>query len=196
VRRLLLATNNPGKVREFRRLLCGLPMDVVTPAEAGVNLEVEETGETYEANARLKAEAFAAAGSCLALADDSGLEVDALDGAPGVRSARYGGNGLDDAGRYTLLLSQLEGVPGDRRSARFRAIVAVAAPGAPARLFEGVVEGSIGTAPAGQGGFGYDPVFILASGKTAAEQTPDEKDRTSHRGQAVRAARRYLETFV
>jgi XTP/dITP diphosphohydrolase len=197
VRTLLLATNNPGKVAEFRRLLCGLPFEVVTPAQAGISLDVVETGSTYEANATLKAAAFAKAGNCLALADDSGLEVDALGGEPGVFSARFGGNGLDDRGRYELLLRRLAGVPIEDRTARFRAVVAIAGPDLPgACLFEGVVEGTIAFAPAGEGGFGYDPVFLLPSGKSAAQQTPGEKDATSHRGKAVRAARAYLETLV
>jgi XTP/dITP diphosphohydrolase len=197
VRRLLLATNNPGKVREFRRLLCGLPMEIVTPADAGIILDVEEAGATYEENARLKAAAFAAAGACLALADDSGLEVDALDGRPGVRSARHGGDGLDDRGRYELLLREMQRIPTGARTARFRAVVAVARPGEAAPpVFEGIVEGSIGFEPRGRGGFGYDPVFLLPGGKSAAEQTFEEKDETSHRGKAVRAARAYLETLV
>jgi XTP/dITP diphosphohydrolase len=197
VRKLLLATNNPGKVREFRRLLCGLKMEILTPAEAGVALDVAETGATYQENAELKAMAYARAAGCLALADDSGLEVDALDGQPGALSARFGGDGLDDRGRYQLLLRQLDGVPEGGRTARFRAVVAIAGPDLPQpRLFEGVVEGSIGFGPAGDGGFGYDPVFLLPSGKTAAEQTPEEKDASSHRGKAVRAARAWLETLV
>ena len=197
MRTLLLATNNPGKVREFRRLLCGLSMDIVTPAEAGISLDVEETGSTYEENATLKAEAFANAGDCLALADDSGLEVDALGGEPGALSARFGGERLDDRGRYELLLRKLENVPGPERTARFRAVVAIAGPALPdPRLFEGVVEGAIAFAPSGEGGFGYDPIFLLPTGKSAAEQSPEEKDATSHRGIALRAARVYLETLV
>lgn len=192
-RRLLLATNNPGKVREFRRLLVGSGFAIVTPAEAGISLEVEEHGSTYAENAALKAEAFAAAGNCLALADDSGIEVDALDGRPGLYSARYGGNGLDDAGRTALLLRELEGVEPARRTARYRAVVAVAWPGAerPA-LFEGVQEGAIGFAPRGERGFGYDPVFLVDGERTQAEIGDDEKDRISHRGQAVRAAAAWL----
>ena len=191
-RRLLLATNNPGKVREFRRLLAGSPFEVVTPAEAGIALEVEETGSTYLENALLKARAFARAGGCLALADDSGIEVDALDGGPGMYSARFGGPGLDDKGRTALLLEQLSGVAGKRRGARYRAVVAVARPSGEAHSFEGVQQGSIGHAPRGEGGFGYDPVFITADGRVQAEISDEEKDEISHRGQAVRAALAWL----
>lgn len=191
-RRLLLATNNPGKVREFRRLLAGSPFEVLTPAEAGIALDVEETGSTYAENAMLKARAFADAGGCLALADDSGIEVDALEGGPGMYSARFGGPGLDDKGRTALLLEKLSGVPDERRAARYRAIVAVAWPGGEAQTFEGVQEGSIGVAPRGEGGFGYDPVFITTDGRIQAEIADEEKDVISHRGQAVRAALAWL----
>lgn len=190
--RLLLATNNPGKVREFRRLLAGAPFVVETPAEAGIALEVAETGSSYAENAALKARAFASASGRLALADDSGIEVDALDGAPGMYSARFGGDGLDDAGRTALLLEKLAGVPMERRGARYRAVVAVADPDGSVELFEGVQEGRIGFAPRGERGFGYDPVFIIEDGRVQAEIDDAEKDRISHRGQAVRAALAWL----
>lgn len=198
MRRLLLATNNPGKVRELRRLLTGSGFEVVTPAALGIALEVDESGSTYEENALLKARGFAAAANCLALADDSGIEVDALGGGPGVYSARYGGLGLDDAGRVQLLLHELADVPDHARTARFRAVVALAA--APSSslishsssLFHGVQEGRIARSVRGDGGFGYDPVFLLEDGRTQAEITDDEKDAISHRGQAVRAAAAYL----
>ena len=189
--RLLLATNNPGKVREFRRLLEGAAFNVVTPADAGIVLDVAETGSSYEENALLKARAFAEAGGCLALADDSGIEVDALDGRPGMFSARYGGAGLTDADRTNLLLHDLEGVAEARRTARYRAVVAVAWPlngGVQTETFEGVQEGVIGHETRGGGGFGYDPVFVVGDGRTQAELTDSEKDAISHRGQAVRSA--------
>lgn len=191
-RRLLLATNNPGKVREFRRLLADSGFESVTPAELGLALEVEETGATYADNAALKAEAFATAGGCLALADDSGIEVDALGGKPGMYSARYGGPGLDDAGRTDLLLRELEGVPEEGRGARYRAVVALAGPGAETKCFEGVQEGTIGFRRKGERGFGYDPVFLLADGRAQAEISDEEKDQVSHRGQAVRSAMDWL----
>lgn len=192
-RRLLLATNNPGKVREFRRLLTGSGFEAVTPADLGISLDPEENGTSYAENAALKAQAFADAGQCLALADDSGIEVDALDGRPGMYSARYGGPGLDDAARTALLVKELEGVPAAKRTARYRAVVALAWPAGPEPLlFEGVQEGTIGHSPRGQRGFGYDPVFLVDGARTQAEIPDEEKDRMSHRGKAVRAAAEWL----
>lgn len=192
MRRLLLATTNPGKVREFRRLLDGCGLEVVTPADLGIAVEVEENGDRYAQNAALKARAFALAGGCLALADDSGLEVDALGGGPGIHSARYGGPGLDDRGRVGLLLKSLAGVAVEKRTARYRAVVAVARPGGAVRCFEGVQEGSIAGEARGENGFGYDPVFLWEDGRTVAEMSDEEKDAISHRGNAVRAAAAYL----
>jgi XTP/dITP diphosphohydrolase len=193
-RRILLATNNPGKVREFRRLLEPFGFVAVTPAELGIAVEAEESGASYAENAVIKARAFAEAGGMIALADDSGIEVDALGGGPGMYSARYGGPGLDDRGRVEWLLSELAGVPEDRRTARYRAVVAVAfsEPGREPVTFEGVQEGKIGCEPRGERGFGYDPVFVLEDGRTQAEASDEEKDRISHRAQAVKAAARYL----
>jgi len=192
-RNLVLATNNPGKVREFRRLLDGSRFTVVTPAELGFALEVVEDGATYAENAEKKARSFAAAADCLALADDSGIEVDALGGQPGMLSARYGGPGLDDVGRTNLLLQELRSTPVEQRTARYRAIVALAWPGMTeaAPTFEGVQEGVIGQAPRGSGGFGYDPVFLVGE-RAQAELSDMEKDAISHRGQAVRAAVAWL----
>lgn len=193
-RRILLATNNPGKVREFRRLLEPFGFVAVTPAELGLAIDVEENGASYAENAVIKARAFAAAGGMMALADDSGIEVDALAGGPGMYSARYGGPGLDDRGRVQWLLSELAGVPQERRTARYRAVVAVAfrEAGREPVTFEGVQEGKIGCEPRGERGFGYDPVFVLEDGRTQAEVSDEEKDRISHRAQAVKAAAAHL----
>jgi XTP/dITP diphosphohydrolase len=153
----------------------------------------EETGTTYRENALIKARAGAAATGVLALGDDSGIEVDALGGGPGLHSARWGGPGLDDAGRIALLLDRLRGVPADRRTARFRCVIALVEPGGRARLAEGVVEGRITEAPRGAGGFGYDPVFYYAPlDGTFGELPPAAKHRVSHRGVAARAARALL----
>jgi XTP/dITP diphosphohydrolase len=157
-----------------------------------VELNPEETGCTYAENATMKARALAEAAGLVALADDSGIEVDALGGAPGMFSARYGGPGLDDAGRTQHLLEALQGVPDERRTARYRAVVAVAHPGGEVRLFEGVQEGRIAQAPRGERGFGYDPIFLIDDGRTNAELDDTEKDAVSHRGVAVRAAAEYL----
>ena len=192
VTRLLLATNNPGKVREMRRLLASEPFDVVTPADLGISLDVVEDGDGYAENATLKAHAFAEAGQCIALADDSGIEVDALGGGPGPLSARYGGPGLDDAGRTDLMLREMRDVPDDERGARYRAIVAVAWPDGRIERFQGTWEGSLGHETRGANGFGYDPIFRTPEGRSAADLTAEEKDAVSHRGQAVRAAARWL----
>ncbi len=190
--RLLLATNNPGKVREMRRLLAGEPFEVATPADLGIALDVVEDGEGYAENAALKARAFAEAGRRLALADDSGIEVDALGGGPGPRSARYGGPGLDDAGRTALMLRELAAIPDGERGARYRAVVALAWPDGRLERFEGTWEGAIGRETRGANGFGYDPIFRTPDGRSAAELSAAEKDAVSHRGQAVRAAIRWL----
>ncbi len=186
--RLLLATNNPGKVREYREILRDLPATLVTPADLGLDLQVEETGQTYTENAILKARAYAQAAGLVALADDSGLEVDALEGAPGPRSARYGGQ-RNSRTRYQLLLKQMEGLPEARRGARFRCVIAIATPAGRVYTTEGVCPGRIAREPRGSGGFGYDPIFWLpGQGKTMAELDPEEKNRISHRGRAGRKA--------
>lgn len=195
VRRLLLATTNPGKLREFRRLLDGCGFELVSPTDVNVSLDVEEHGETYAENAATKARAYADAAGMPALADDSGIEVDALGGRPGVRSARYGGKGLDDEGRTALLLRELADVGGEERTARYQAVVAVVFPeldASEAALFSGTQEGRIAREPRGTGGFGYDPVFVVDDGRTQAELSDAEKDAISHRGQAMRAAAAWL----
>lgn len=196
--RLLIATKNRGKVREYQELLAGLPLEITFPAEEGYWLEVEESGETFEENACLKARAFARHSGLLTLADDSGLEVDALGGAPGVYSARYAGPGASDADRYRKLLADLAEVPEDQRSARFRCVIAVAWPDGRVETAAGACEGQIGFEPRGDYGFGYDPVFIVAGqgGKTMAELAPDVKNRISHRARAVDAVRPILERLL
>ena len=180
--RLLIATTNRGKQAEFHRLLSSVPADLVTPEDIGLDLQVEEPYETYAENAAIKAEAHARASGMLALADDSGIEVAALDWGPGVRSARWGeGRGAD------RLLEALDGVV-DRR-ARMVCVVAVAVPGDTpvVETFHGVIEGTIALGRRGEGGFGYDPVFVV-DGRTTAEIPAVEKDRISHRGRATAAA--------
>ena len=229
--RLLIATRNPGKMREFRQLLAGVPFSLVSLDDLGITLEVEETGASFEENARLKALSYTqAAGpgwSGLTLADDSGLEVDALGGEPGIHSARYGGDAsFTDQDRVALLLRRLEGVPWERRTARFRSVIAIAIPQAfhaqweipPTPLYKGGRDGSplsqrgargdfgrrsrgdlvtvVGSVagmiqyePAGDEGFGYDPVFYLPSyGLTMAQLPLEEKNRISHRADAARKA--------
>jgi XTP/dITP diphosphohydrolase len=188
MRRLLLASLNPGKVREFAQALIPEGFEVYGLDSLDDRSPVEETGATFQENARLKAEAYSLRTEMLVLADDSGLEVDALDGAPGVHSARYGGDGLDDAGRNRRLLQELAGVPDARRTARFRCVLALARRGKSLATFDGVVEGRILEAPRGENGFGYDPLFFHPpSGCTTAELSPAAKQAVSHRGQAIAA---------
>lgn len=185
-RSLLIATGNAGKQREFRRLLSHLPADLVTPDEIGLALEVEEPHATYAQNAVVKADAFARASGLLSLADDSGIEVAALDWGPGVRSARWGrGDGLD-ADRLVEAVNDAT----DRRARMVCALaLGIPGPGDPTvEVFTGVMDGSLARERRGEGGFGYDPVFLTADGLTTAELPEAEKDRVSHRGRAVAAA--------
>jgi len=192
-RRLVLATLNRDKARELAALLGDIPYVVVPLLDVPGATLPDETADTYEGNAVLKAQAALGLHGDLALADDSGLEVDALGGEPGIRSARFGGPGLDDAGRIALLLERLRGVPPERRTARFRCVIALVDRTAPTRIVDGVVEGLIAPAPCGTGGFGYDPVFFHPpSGRTFGELEDDEKGAVSHRGLAARAARSLL----
>lgn len=186
--KLLVATRNRGKVAEFADMLGALDVVWIDLDEAGSTQEVVEDGRTFHDNAILKARGYALETGCLTLADDSGLEVDALDGAPGVHTARYGGAGLSHAERYHKLLEALAGVPEGQRTARFRCVIALAAPdGRVLGTAEGVCEGRIAEQPAGDGGFGYDPVFYLpGQGRTMAELPPDVKHAVSHRGEALR----------
>lgn len=195
--RLVVATGNPGKFKEIAALLDGLAICLVPLDRKTASSLPPESGDSFQENARIKAVAAAAATGECALADDSGLEVDALGGQPGVHSARYGGAGLTDIARYRLLLDKLIQVPTEGRSARFRCAVAVAEPSGRVRFTEGACEGRITFAPRGTQGFGYDPVFeIVALGQTLAEVDPDVKNRLSHRAQAVGRAREILESML
>jgi XTP/dITP diphosphohydrolase len=194
--RLLLATNNPGKLHELAPLLDDIPLHIVTPRTLGLQLDVEETGTTYTENARLKAAAFAQASGLLTLADDSGLEVDALNGAPGVYSARYAGEAASDADRRAKLLHVLRQVPAPRR-ARFRCVIAIAQPSGAIDCFEGVCDGEIILEERGANGFGYDPVFYVPEQKcTMAELPAAVKNQLSHRARAAQAARLFLCTLA
>ena len=191
---LLLATNNQAKVCEYRSLLVDIPLKLVTLAERGITTVVDEVGESLEENARLKATLLATESQLLALADDSGLEVDALGGEPGRLSARYAGEGASDRDRVSYLLSRLEQVPWSQRSARFRCVIAIATPGGEVELCSGECRGYITFEPKGEQGFGYDPIFYLPElGKTMAELPLETKNRVSHRGQAARRACRVLQ---
>jgi len=185
--KLLIATRNPGKTREFRRLFAPLQEYLRFPSDLGLQIEVQENGDTYADNAGKKASAYAHASGLLTLADDSGLEVDALDGAPGIRSARYARG--DDTERVKTLLSQLRDVPGNQRTARFRCAIVIITPTGKTYNVAGVCEGLIAFEPAGEGGFGYDPIFYLPDYDcTMAQLAQEEKNRISHRARAAEAA--------
>jgi XTP/dITP diphosphohydrolase len=187
--RVLFATTNAGKLRELRGLVGGA-LEVLGLADLPPIPEPAEDAETFEENARLKARAYAASSGLPTLADDSGLCVDALGGAPGVRSARYAEG--DDAARYAKLLRELQGVPDARRTASFRCALALALPDGPTVVEVGACAGHIAHVPRGAHGFGYDPVFLLPDGRTLAELDSAEKGRISHRGAAMRRMQLHL----
>ena len=190
---LLLASMNPGKLGEMKELVVGLPFQVFCPAELGIRESPEETGTSFIENAILKARYYARRSGRLTVADDSGLSVDALNGGPGLYSSRFGGEGASDGDRNRLLLEKLQGVPAERRGARFTSAVAVAR--GDDLLFQTVasVEGRIADGPRGPNGFGYDPLFFYPPfGRTFGEVAPEEKARVSHRGQAFARLREFL----
>ncbi len=190
---LVLATRNPGKVRELTALLADLPLDVKSLLDFPEVPPLVEEGGTYAENAVAKALAVSRATGYAALADDSGIEIDALDGEPGVHSSRWLGEEASDVDRNAAVLERLRGIPPPGRTARFRAVVAIARPDGTTQTFEGVVEGRIADRPAGREGFGYDPIFLVqGEGRTMAEVGAQIKNRISHRARAVRAARSLL----
>ena len=200
--RLLVATRSAHKLRELRELL-GLRADLVDLDDVGIPDEAVEDGETFEANAAIKARFFAALSGMPTLADDSGIEVDALGGAPGVRTRRYAGENATDPENNEKLLGALSGLPPERRRARYRCVLALALPevrgvrgGQPVRMSHGTMEGRIAAAPRGNGGFGYDPIFEpaaeLPGGRTLGEWSAEAKNRISHRGKAARRMHRIL----
>ena len=193
--KFVLATHNPGKLKEMSDILARFGVEVVSPGDLGITVDVEETGTTFAENAMLKAKAICAAAKLPAIADDSGLCVDALNGGPGVYSARYGGEGLDDKGRYTLLLNNMRGQT--TRAAHFTCSIACAFPNGDTLTAEGRCDGSIAYAPLGEGGFGYDPVFLLpGTGKTFGQLSQEEKSAVSHRGKALKEFAGKLETHL
>jgi len=194
---ILLATHNQGKIREYRGLLAGLPNKLITLADLGITLKVPETGASFEDNAVAKAKTYFALSRLTTLSEDSGLEVDALNGEPGVLSARYAGEQANDIERVDYLLSRMKGIPWDKRSARFRCVIAVALPGDRIETFNGVCEGVISLKPGGNFGFGYDPVFYMPEmGKTMAELPQEVKNKLSHRFNAAQKALHFLEQYA
>jgi XTP/dITP diphosphohydrolase len=196
MRTLLLATTNEHKLNEFRVIFRDLPFTLLSLRDLQIDLDVEETGTTFAENAILKARTYAQMADMLALADDSGLEIDALGGAPGIYSARFAGRETTYAERFRLLFARLQDMPLSERTARFRCAIALAEPSGYTRVVEGVIEGLITDPPRGENGFGYDPIFLVPEfGKTTAELAPVEKNRISHRGRAADLARRLLENW-
>lgn len=193
--KFVLASHNDHKLAEMQRILGELGVEVVLESDVGLDIEVEETGTTFEENSLLKAKAVMEASGLPAIADDSGLCVDALDGAPGVYSARYGGEGLSDQDRYQLVLEALKGQLS--RSAKFVSVVTACFPGGDVLTARGECPGTIAYAPQGDNGFGYDPVFFVpALRKTFAQMTPEEKNATSHRGRALEQFKVVLEGYL
>jgi len=192
--KLLLATSNPGKIREYRFLLDGLGYQITTLTEEGIAKIVTESGNNYEQNAQLKAITYAKLSRLTTLADDSGLEVDALNGEPGVKSARFAGETATDAERVSFLLAKLNGVPWEQRTACFKCVIAIASPGGRAELCYGECHGMIAFEAKGENGFGYDPIFFLPEiGKTMAELHLEMKNQISHRARASQKARQVLQ---
>ena len=192
-KKLLIATNNKGKAREYQSLLSGIPYRLVTLADEGITTDIPETGKTFEENAILKATVLAAESGLLTLADDSGLEVDALGNEPGVLSHRYASENASDADRVKFLLARLKDIPEVKRTARFRCVIAIATPDGDVKTCSGECRGVITIAPRGYNGFGYDPIFYVPElGKTMAELSPEEKNKISHRARAAEKASEVL----
>jgi XTP/dITP diphosphohydrolase len=193
MRKLLLATNNKGKLREYRRLLRGIPFEIVTPSDCDITAEIAESGASFEENAIQKATTMASLSNLLTLADDSGLEVEALGGAPGSLSHRFAGKNADDAKRIDYLLAKLKAAPDKNRAAQFRCIIAIAEPAGKVEICSGTCRGVIIDKPRGANGFGYDPIFFIPElGKTMAELTMAQKNKISHRARAAEKARAIL----
>jgi XTP/dITP diphosphohydrolase len=196
MRTLLLATTNDHKLNEFQAIFRDLPFALLSLRDVHIDMDVEETGSTFAENATLKAQVYAQAANMLVLAEDSGLEIDALGGAPGVYSARFAGRETAYEERFRLIQAQLQDIPLSQRTARFRCVIALAEPSGYTCLVEGSIEGIIAEEACGENGFGYDPIFFVPEfGKTTAEMTPEEKNQISHRGRAAEAARLSLENW-
>lgn len=190
--KLILASNNKDKLREFKEILEPLGFEIKSQREEGINIEAEETGETFFENSAIKAQAVYDIAHCPVIADDSGLEVDYLGGEPGVYSARYGGEEVDDIGRCYLVLDKLTGVPDEKRTARFVAVISYIDENGKLSQFRGTIEGRIGYDRRGEHGFGYDPIFMVGD-KSTAEISPEEKNKISHRGKALMMLKEFLE---
>ncbi|GCE12314.1 XTP/dITP diphosphatase [Tengunoibacter tsumagoiensis] len=196
MRTLLIATTNRHKLDEFRVIFADLPYQLVSLTEIQLDLDVEETGSTFQENSQLKAQAYAQASGLLALADDSGLEIDALGGEPGVYSARFVRPDATYDERFRVIYERLRGVPVENRTARFHCVITIAEPDGRCQSVDGRIEGLIADAPRGTNGFGYDPIFLVPElGQTTAELSPEQKNQISHRGRAAQSARILLQDW-
>lgn len=196
MKKIIFATGNAGKMREIREIMADLDVEILSMKEAGIEVEIHEDGTTFEENARIKAKTVAACTDAIVLADDSGLEVDYLDKAPGVYSARFMGEDTSYEIKNQAILEKLAGVPKEQRSARFVCAIAAVLPGGKELLTKASIEGYIGEKPAGCGGFGYDPIFYVdAYGCSTAEITEEQKNEISHRGKALRAMKEQLRQY-
>ena len=196
MKKLVFATGNMNKLREIKEILSDMDVEILTMKEAGVDIDIVEDGKTFEENALIKARAVCKASGELSLADDSGLEIDYLGGEPGIYSARYMGEDTSYDIKNNNLISRLEGVPDEERTARFVCAMAAVFPDGTEKTFVRTMEGRIGYKIAGENGFGYDPIFMLPEyGKTSAEISPEEKNAISHRGKALRALAEYLKSL-
>lgn len=194
MKKIIFATGNENKLKEIREILSDVDAEIVSMKEAGIEADIEENGRTFEENAVIKATAISKlAGDAIVLADDSGLEIDYLNGEPGVYSARYMGEDTSYAIKNQALIDRLEGVPDEKRTARFVCAVAMASPDGTVETVRGTIEGRIGYKECGKNGFGYDPIFVVPEyGCTSAELTPEQKNAISHRGKALRAIKKYI----
>ncbi len=193
MRPLLIATTNRHKLEEYQTIFADLPYQLLSLQDIHLDLDVEETGTTFRQNAELKARTYASASGLLSLADDSGLEIDVLGGAPGIYSARFAGADTPYPERFRILFERLQNVPIPERTGRFRCVITLAEPQGPVRSVEGVIEGVITSEPRGTNGFGYDPIFLVPElGKTTAELSAEQKHAISHRGKAAQLARALL----
>lgn len=190
---IILASNNQNKLREMREKLRDYEMSVISQKEAGFDIEVEETGRTSAENATLKAEKIYELSGKPVIADDSGLEVDSLDGAPGIYSRRFAGENATDSDRIQKILHSMKDVPEEKRTARFRCVICYVDENGKKHIFEGIAEGKIAFNPIGNNGFGFDPIFICEKNRTFAELTEEEKNKISHRGRAIEKFVEFLE---
>lgn len=199
MKKIVFATGNAGKMKEIREILADLPVEIYSMKEAGISVEIDENGKTFEENAKIKAQTVAGCtdGDMIVLADDSGLEVDALNGEPGVYSARYMGEDTSYRIKNQSLVDRLEGVPVEKRTARFVCVIAAAFPDGTVCTTKGTIEGKIGYEERGENGFGYDPIFYLPDmSRTTAELSPEEKNAVSHRGKALAAMKEQIASYL